>query len=76
MIHSNLLNSLSDSEKVILLACVQHATKKDYKYEDLQYLRKPYFKEVLEKYYNIIKSDQKKAYKQMVDKINLLLKSL
>ena len=76
MVHSDLLNSLNDDEKVILLACVQHATKKDYKYEELQYLRRPFFKGVLEKYYNIIKSDQKKVYKQMVDKINPLLKSL
>ena len=76
MVHSDLLNSLNDDEKVILLACVQHATKKDYKYEELQYLRRPFFKRVLEKYYNIIKSDQKKVYKQMVDKINPLLKSL
>ena len=76
MIHSDLLNSLNDDEKVMLLACVRHATKKDYKYEDLQYLRRPFFKEVLQEYYNIIKSDQKKVYKQMVDKINLLLKSL
>ena len=76
MIHSDLLNSLNDDEKVILLACVQHVTKKDYKYEDLQYLRKLFFKNVLEEYYNIIKPDQKKVYKQMVDKINPLLKLL
>jgi len=76
MIHSDLLNLLNDDEKVIVLACVRHATKKDYKYEDLQYLRKPFFKEVLEKYYKIIKSNQKKTYKQMVDKINPLLKLL
>jgi len=76
VIHSDLLNSLNDDEKVILLACIQHATKKDYKYEDLQYIRKLFFKQVLQKYYTIIKSNQKKQYKQMVDKINLLLKSL
>jgi len=76
VIHSDLLNSLDDDEKVILLACIRQATKKDYKYEDLQYIRKSFFKQVLEKYYNIIKSNQKKQYKQMVDKINPLLKSL
>ena len=48
MIHSDILNSLIDDEKVILLACIQHATKKDYKYEDLQYIRKLFFKQVLE----------------------------
>lgn len=76
MIHSDLLNSLTDDEKVILLACTRHATGKDYKYEDLQWLRKFFLKEVLEKYYKIIKPDQKKAYKQMVEKINPLLKLL
>ena len=76
MIHSDLLNSLNDDEKVMLLACVRHATKKDYKYEDLQYMRKLFFKQVLEKYYKIIKPNQKKQYKQMVDKLNPLLKLL
>ncbi len=76
MIHSDLLNSLNDDEKVMLLACVRHATKKDYKYEDLQYMRKLFFKQVLEKYYKIIKPNQKKPYKQMVDKLNPLLKLL
>jgi len=76
VIHSDLLNSLNDDEKVVLLACIRHATKKDYKYEDLQYIRKRFFKQVLEKYYKIIKPTQKKQYKIMVDKINPLLKSL
>lgn len=76
MIHSDLLNSLNDDEKVMLLACIRHATKKDYKYEDLQYMRKLFFKQVLEKYYKIIKSNQKTQYKQMVDKLNPLLKLL
>ena len=76
MIHSDLLNSLNDEEKVILLACIQHATKKDYRYEDLQYIRKPFFKRVLQKYYNKVKPDQKEPYKLMVDKINPLLKLL
>jgi len=76
VIHSDLLNSLNDDEKVILLACIQHATGKDYKYEDLQWVRKLFLKKVLERYYKIIKSDQKKVYKQMVEKINPLLKLL
>jgi hypothetical protein len=76
VIHSDLLNSLTDDEKVILLACIRHATGRDYKYEDLQWVRKFFLKEVLEKYYKIIKSDQREAYKKMVEKINLLLKLL
>ena len=76
MIHSDLLNSLTDNEKVILLACMQHATGKEYTYEQLQWIRKPFFREVLEKYYNIVNKDQKKAYKQMVEKINSHLKLL
>ena len=76
MIHSDLLNSLTDSQKVILLACIQHATGKEYKYEELQWIRKPFFMYVLEKYYKIVKKGKKKAYKQMVEKINLQLKLL
>ena len=76
MIHSDLLNSLTDNEKVILLACIQHATGKEYTYEELRWIRKPFFRYVLEKYYNIVKKDQKKAYKQMVEKINSQLKLL
>ena len=76
MIGSDLLNSLNDDEKVILLACIQHATGKEYKYEELQWIRKPFFRGVLEKYYKIVKKDQKKIYKQMVEKINLQLKLL
>jgi len=76
MIHSDILNSLTDNEKVILLACIQHATGEEYKYEQLQWIRKPFFRYVLEKYYKIIKKSQKKAYKQMVEKINSQLKLL
>ena len=76
MIHSDILNSLIDNEKVILLACIQHATGKEYKYEELQWIRKPFFRYVLEKYYKIVKKGQKKAYKQMVEKINTQLKLL
>ena len=76
MIHSDLLNSLTDNEKVILLACIQHATGEEYQYDQLPWIRKPFLKEVLVKYYNIIPVDQKKPYKQMVDKINPLLKLL
>jgi len=70
MIHSDLLNSLTDSEKVTLLACMQHVTGKEYKYEELQWIRKPFFRDVLQRYYKIVKKDQKKVYKQMVEKIN------
>ena len=76
MIHSDLLNSLTDEEKVILLACVQHATKKEYKYEELLWIRKPFFRDVLQRYYEIVKKDQKKPYKQLVEKINSQLKLL
>ena len=76
MIHSDLLNLLTDNEKVILLACIQHATGEEYQYDQLPWIRKPFLKEVLVKYYNIIPVDQKKPYKQMVDKINPLLKLL
>ena len=76
MIHSDLLNLLTDDEKVIILACIRHATGKEYKYEELQWIRKPFFRYVLEKYYKIVKKDQKKVYKQMVEKINLQLKLL
>ena len=70
MIHSDLLNSLTCNEKVMLLACIHHATGIEYKYEELQWIRKPFFRYVLEKYYKIVKKDQKKGYKQMVEKIN------
>ena len=76
MIHSDILNSLIDDEKVILLACIHHATGKEYKYEELQWIRKPFFRYVLEKYYKIVKKSQKKTYKQMVEKINSQLKLL
>jgi len=76
MIHSDILNSLTDNEKVILLACIQHATGEEYKYEQLQWIRKPFFRYVLEKYYKIVKKSQKKTYKQMVEKINSQLKLL
>ena len=54
MIHSDLLNSLTDNEKVMVLACIRHATNGDYKYTDIQYMRKQFFREVLEVYYNIV----------------------
>ena len=76
MIHSDLLNSLTDNEKVMLLACIRHATTGDYKYIDIQYMRKPFFRGVLEKYYNIVASKHKSSYKKMVDKINNQLKLL
>ena len=76
MIHSDLLNSLNDDEKVILLACIQHATGKEYQYNELSWIRKPFLKKVLEKYYTIIKPDQKPPYKRMVEKLNPLLKLL
>ena len=76
MIHSDLLNSLTDDEKVMLLACIRHATNGDYKYTDIQYMRKPFFREVLQKYYNIVTKKHKPSYKKMVDKINDQLKLL
>lgn len=76
MIHSDLLNSLTDNEKVILLACIRHASSKDYTYTDIQYIRKSFFRAVLEKYYNIVGSKHQKNYKKMVEKINTHLKLL
>jgi len=76
MIHSDLLNSLTDDEKVMLLACIRHATNGDYKYTDIQYMRKPFFRRVLQKYYNIVTKKHKPSYKKMVDKINDQLKLL
>jgi len=76
MIHSDLLNSLTDNEKVMLLACIRHATSGDYKYTDIQYMRKLFFREVLKMYYNIVASEHKPSYKEMVDKINTQLKLL
>ena len=70
MIHSDLLNSLTDNEKVMVLACIRHATKGDYKYTDIQYMRTQFFREVLEVYYNIVASEHQPDYKEMVDKIN------
>ena len=67
MIHSDLLNSLTDNEKVMLLACIRHATNEDYTYTDIQYMRKPFFRDVLQKYYNIVASKHKSSYKKMVD---------
>ena len=58
MIHSDLLNSLTDNEKVMLLACIRHATNGDYKYTDIQYMRKLFFREILKVYYNIVSSDK------------------
>ena len=76
MIHSNILNSLSDEEKVMLLACVNHHTGKEYEYTDLQYFRSNVFKEILQIYYNIINEKFKPEYKKMVDNINTAFKSL
>lgn len=76
MIHSDILNSLSDEEKVMLLACVNHHTGKEYNYPDLQYLRRNVFKEILQSYYNIINEKFKPEYKKMVDNINTAFKSL
>ena len=76
MIHSDLLNSLTDDEKVMLLACIRHATNGDYKYNDIQYMRKPFFRSVLQRYYNIVTKKHKPSYKKMVDKINDQLKLL
>ena len=76
MVHSDILNSLTDDEKIILLACIQHATRKEYQYDQLQWIRKPFLKYVLEKYGKIVKKGQVKSYTEMVDKINLQLKSL
>ena len=76
MIHSDLLNSLTDNEKVMLLACMLHATNGDYNYNDIQYIRKPFFRKVLEQYYNIVSQKHKPLYKKMVDKINKQLKLL
>jgi hypothetical protein len=76
MIHSDILNSLSDEEKVMLLACVNHYTGKEYDYTDLQYFRRNVFKEILQSYYNIINEKFKPEYKNMVDNINSAFKSL
>ena len=76
MIHSDILNSLTQDEKVILLACIQHATGRDYQYNELQWIRKPFLKYVLEKYDKIVKKNQSKSYTRMVEKITLQLKSL
>jgi hypothetical protein len=76
MIHSDLLNSLTDNEKVMVLACIQHATGKDYIYTDIQHMRKPFFRGVLKEYYNIVATKHKPSYEKMVDKINKQLKLL
>lgn len=76
MIHSDILNSLSDEEKVMLLACVNHYSGKEYDYPDIQFFRKKVFKEILQNYYNIINEKFKPEYKKMVDNINSSFKSL
>ncbi len=76
MVHSDILNSLTNDEKVILLACIRHATNADYQYNHIQYIRKPFFRKVLESYYKIVSQEHKKTYKSMVDKINKQLKLL
>ena len=76
MVHSDILNSLSDNEKVMLLGCIRHATNGDYQYPDIQFMRKSFFRKILEQYYNIVTKKHKKPYKKMVDKINTQLKLL
>lgn len=76
MVHSDVLNSLTDKEKIILLACVQHATGKAYQYNELSWIQKSFFVNVLQKYHKIVKKDQKELYEQMVEKINPQLKLL
>mgnify|MGYP003117531169 FL=1 len=76
MIHSDLLNSLSDDEKCMLLACVNHYSNKEYDLPDLQYIRRDIFKNILQQYYNIINKNYKSDYKKMVDNINKAFKSL
>ena len=76
MIHSDILNSLSDEEKVMLLACVNHYSGKEYDFPDIQYFRRNAFKEILQNYYNIINEKFKPEYKKMVDNINTAFKSL
>ena len=75
MIHSDLLNSLTDNEKVMLLACMRHATNGDYNYNDIQYIRKPFFRKVLEQYYNIVSQKHKPLYISAEPKVLLNLKS-
>ena len=76
MIHSNILNSLTNDEKILLLACANHFCNKEYEFEDLQYFRRDVFKIILQKYYNIINKKYKPEYKKMVEKINTSFKSL
>ena len=76
MINSDILNSLSDEEKVMLLACVNHYSGKEYDFPDIQYFRRNVFKEILQNYYNIINEKFKPDYKTMVDNINTAFKSL
>ena len=76
MIHSDILNSLSDEEKVMLLACVNHYSGKEYDFPDIQYFRRNVFKEILQNYYNIINEKFKPEFKKMVDNINTAFKSL
>ncbi len=76
MIHSDILNSLSNDEKIMLLACVNHFSNKEYAYEELSFIRKPILRHILEIYYNIINDNFKADYKKMVEKINKSFKSL
>lgn len=76
MIHSDILNSLADDEKILLLACANHFSNKEYEFEDLQYFRRNVFKIILEQYYSIINKKYKPEYKKMVEKINTAFKSL
>jgi len=76
MVHSDILNSLSEDEKVLVLACVNHFCNKEYDLPDIQYIRRDIFKHILQKYYNIINKEYKPEYKKMVDNINKAFKSL
>lgn len=76
MIHSDILNSLNDDEKVLLLACINHKSGKEYQYDELKYVRRNYFRNVLQEYYNIVKEENKELYKSMVEKINNFSKSM
>ena len=76
MIHSDILNYISDEDKDMLIACVNHYSGKEYDFPDIQYFRRNVFKEILQNYYNIINEKFKPEYKKMVDNINTAFKSL
>ena len=76
MIHSDILNSLNQRQRELLLACVNHYSGKEYDYPDLQFIRRNVFKGILQNYYNIVNKKYKPEYKKMVDNINKAFKSL